>query len=56
MINTKPEYIIYIWMQDSFKTQTHMAFQILGTSLEKVVIFKGICSNFSIVSAQITQP
>lgn len=47
MINTKTEYITYIfWIQDSFKTQTHMAFQILGISLEKGVIFKEICNNF----------
>lgn len=30
-----------------------MAFQILGISLEKGVIFKEICNNFSIVSAKI---
>lgn len=33
-----------------------MALQILGTSLEKGVIFKEICNNFSIVRAQITLP
>lgn len=33
-----------------------MAFQILGISLEKEVIFKEICNNASILSAQIMLP
>jgi len=33
-----------------------VAFQILGISLEKGVIFKETCNNFSIVSVQIILP
>lgn len=49
MINTRTEYNIYIfWIQDSFKTQTHMAVQIFGILLEKGGILKEICNNSAI--------